>query len=94
MPHLIIAEWKGCGVYDVYLDGRWLLRGRSPFFEAARFLAREGANPSEKLTMGRTAHECDLSSTIGTAAGLMAVEEDNRPPRFRKWRPSPFAGAK
>ena len=53
-------------------------KSRTPFLSAARdLLGRDIADPSEKLTGGRTATEIALSSTVGVAAGLGILERKN-----------------
>jgi hypothetical protein len=88
MMHVTWHETQKPGVFEWEAAG---LKGRSrtPFLAAARALLDSGiADPSEKLTGGRSDHECDLSGELGMVAKL-AVSETGGAPKFvqyRKWR--------
>lgn len=88
----ITVSPAGRGRYHAHLDGRHLCTSDTPFFSAARVLKREGVLPQEPLTM---THEGSvtvcLTSTVGEAAGFRVEETEDRGPRFRPYRPSPFA---
>lgn len=64
---------------------------RRPFCEGARVLLAEGCDPAARFVMRHDGSTADaLRSTVGVAAKLM-VEEGDRVPQFRRWKPSPHA---
>lgn len=91
MNHVI---WTECptqpGSFDWDVAGICAGRSRTQFLSAARVLLELGADPSEKLTGGRTASECALSSTIGKAAKLFVSEpRSGGVPKFVKYSEFP-----
>lgn len=88
----INVSTAGRGHYHAHLDGRHLCTSKTAFFDAARLLKAEGVLPQESLTMTREgSNVVCLTSTVGEAARLTVEENENRGPRFRPYRPSPFA---
>jgi hypothetical protein len=87
--HVIWAECPtGPGSFDWDIAGICAGRSRTPFLAAARVLVELGANPSEKLTGGRTGQEVALSSAVGAAAKLTVKEyAGGGAPWFALWQP-------
>jgi hypothetical protein len=76
------------GYFEARVDGTLLATSRTPLLCAARRLRELGCSPHDKIAMKYIGRDIiALSALIGTAAGLAVSEEDNRPPRFKRWRP-------
>jgi hypothetical protein len=74
-------------------QGKLLCVSRQPFLEAARVLLALGVSPETELIMVAANGTERLKAKIGVAAKL-TVEEGNRPPYFRPWKPIPHATQK
>jgi hypothetical protein len=88
--HTIIVEplTRRPGFFEARLDGTLLTTSRTPLLDAARRLRQLGCSPYDTIEMRYIGSDTvALSALIGTAAGLTVAEEDNRPPRFKRWRP-------
>lgn len=65
-----------------------LARTREPFLDAARALLASGCDPSAMLIMRHGGSDADcLRATIRVAAGLTVGEDQERGPRFKRWKP-------
>jgi hypothetical protein len=92
-PLVIIVDPVGHrGRSRAQLDGRVLVASsRTPFCDAARVLVAEGFDPATRIVMRHAGSATNaLTATMGGAAQL-TVEEGDRVPYFRRWRPSPRA---
>jgi hypothetical protein len=88
-PLLIVVEPVGHrGRFRAGLDGRVLVASsRTPFCDAARALLTEGFDAATLMRHAGSATNA-LTATMGGAA-QSTVEEGDRVPYFRRWRPSP-----
>lgn len=79
-------------LFDGRVDRRILVkRSPTPFCDAARVLLAEDCDPAARLVMRHDGSMADaLRSTVRGAAKLM-VEEGDRVPQLRRWKPSPHA---
>ena len=79
-------------LFDGAVDGRVLVkRSTQPMLDAARVLLAEGSDPATRLVMRHAGSSTDaLTGTVGAAAKL-TIEEGDRLPYLRRWRPSPHA---
>jgi hypothetical protein len=69
-------------------NGRLLAHSRTPFFDAARALLGDGADPAAWLTMMHAGRDdACLRARLGIAAKL-TVEESAHGPVARSWRPA------
>ena len=76
------------GYYTARGDGRLLCRSRQPFLDGARRLLASGYPADTMIVMKRAGSVIEaLRSTVGRAAALTVSEEENRPPRFKRWKP-------
>jgi hypothetical protein len=92
-PLVIIVDPVGHrGRFRAQLDERVLVASsRTPFCDAARVLVAEGFDPATRIAMRHAGSATDaLTATVGGAAQL-TVEEGDRLPHLRRWRPSPHA---
>jgi hypothetical protein len=88
-PHVIVVEPVGRrGRFRAKLDGGVLVTSsRTPFCDAARVLLAEGVDPTARILMRHAGAFADaLTSTVAGAAKL-TIEEGDRVPYFRRWRP-------
>ena len=84
---LIVEPADQPGVFAAKIDGRPICRSRTPFCTSARLLIERGYAPGAILVMRHAGNSTDaLTATIGAAARL-TVEEGDREPRFRLWKP-------
>jgi len=68
---IVVQEHKRRGLFDAYLDGRWLCRSHAPLLSAARVLLAEGIPPENPIMMRHQGSETiSLRSTVGGAAAL------------------------
>jgi hypothetical protein len=89
-PLVIVVEPVGHrGRFQARVDGRVLVASsRTPFCDAARALLAEGVDPAARIEMRHAGSSTNaLASTVGGAAKVK-VEEGDRVPYFRRWRPS------
>jgi hypothetical protein len=79
-------------LFDGRVDGRIIVeRSPTPICEGARVLLAEGCDHAARFNMPHDGSTEDaLRSTVGFAAKLM-VEEGDRVPQVRRWKPSPHA---
>jgi hypothetical protein len=79
-------------LFDGAVNGRVLVkRSTQPMLDAARVLLGEGTAPATRLVMRHAGSPTDaLIGTVGAAANL-TVQEGDRLPHFRQWRPSSYA---
>jgi hypothetical protein len=92
-PLVIVVEPVGHrGRFQARLDGGVLVASsRTPFCDAARALLAEGVDPATRIMMRHAGSATDaLTATVAVAAKL-TVEDGDRVPYFRRWRPSPRA---
>ena len=76
------------GYYTARADGRLLCRSRQPFLDGARELLASGYSADTVIIMKHVGSDVEtVRSTIGGAARLTVSEEENRPPRFKRWKP-------
>ena len=76
------------GYYTARVGGRLLCRSRQPFLDGARRLLASGYPADTVIAMKRVGSVIEaLHSTVGRAAALTVSEEENRPPRFKRWKP-------
>jgi hypothetical protein len=88
-PPVIVVEPVGHrGRFQARLDGRVLVASsRTPFCDTARVLLADGVDPAARIVMRHACSSTDaLTSTVGGAAKL-TVEEGDRVPYFRRWKP-------
>jgi hypothetical protein len=84
---IIVEPADQPGVFAAKIDGRLICQSRTPFCTSARLLIERGYAPGAILVMRHAGNSTDaLTATIGAAARL-TVEEGDREPRFRLWRP-------
>ena len=82
----------GSGRFAGYVCGHPIVRSsRTPFFDAARALIARGSPPAAVMVMAHSNGTQSLRATLAAAAAL-SVEEADRPPQFRKWKPRPTTG--
>jgi hypothetical protein len=62
-----------------------------PLTDAARVLLNEGVALETKLVMRHAAGDHDALTTSVGAAAHLALQEGDRTPVLRPWRPSPHA---
>jgi len=79
-------------LFDGFVDGRLVVsRTTQPLLDACRVLLGEGVDPATRMVLRHAGQDYDaLRSTVGAAARL-TIEEGERPPTFRRWKPSPHA---
>lgn len=77
----------GRGSFYARLGDRQLCKSTTPFFDAARVLASEGADGNEPLTMTHAGSETVCLRSTVQAAARLTVEEGDRGPSFRRYRP-------
>ena len=55
---IVVKEYERQGLFDAYLDGRWLCRSHAPLLSAARARARRspGARHAHRVDRGRAGH--------------------------------------
>jgi hypothetical protein len=89
MHHITVAPIPTRpGYYTARCDGRLLCRSRQPFLDGARELLAAGQSATAVIAMKHGGSRVEaLRSTIGAAAALTVSEEENRPPRFKRWKP-------
>jgi hypothetical protein len=88
-PLVIVVDPVGHrGRFQARFNGRVVVASsRTPFCDAARALLAEGVHPATQIVMRHVGSATDaLTATVGVAAKL-TVEDGDRSPRFRKWRP-------
>lgn len=59
----------GRGRFDAFAADRYLVTSRSPFVDAARALAAQGADPSTPIALHHAGSDEISLSTIGALAG-------------------------
>jgi hypothetical protein len=79
-------------LFDSAVDGRTIItRSTQPLLDGARALIAEGVDPARRIVMRHAGSDVDaLRSTVGAAAKL-TLEEGERLPTLRPWKPSPHA---
>jgi hypothetical protein len=60
---------------------------RTPILALCRSLIAAGADPNAGMTVCRGGNVAVRVHSLGAGAGLTVSEEDNRPPRFKHWKP-------
>ena len=86
----ITVRPRGRGSFAAFQGGRLLAVSTEPFCTAARILLAEGYPPGTIIGMRHQgALDIALRARLGAAAKLTVAEADD-PPRFRRWKPSPF----
>src|SRR5262249_43934076 len=69
---IVVKEYKRRGLFDAYLDGRWLCRSHAPLLSAARVLLAEGIPPETPIMMRHQGSgTISLRSTGGGAAAVV-----------------------
>jgi hypothetical protein len=93
-PDGIHASSNRGQLFDGTVAGREVVtRSTQPLLDGARALLAEGIDPRTRIAMCHAGSDTDaVRSTVGIAAGL-TIEEGERPPIFRPWKPSPHAAA-
>ena len=84
----VTVSTAGAGTLVASIEGREIVRSRTPFFVAARTLFEDGTPPKTILTMRWS--KSDITSmrlTVGAAARL-TVSEDKGGTRITPWRSS------
>lgn len=80
----------GRGRFAALLGDRLLCESKTPFFDAARVLQREGVPGDTILTMSHAGSSTvAMRSTVREAAGLNVVDNDFDGPRFIAYRKPP-----
>lgn len=75
--------------FATFVEGHVLIVSPTPFFDAARALIAMGRDPAARYVMRyRGSDAVVFSSTLGEAAKL-TVEEGERRPVIRKYKPRP-----
>jgi hypothetical protein len=78
--------------FEARIGARLLCITTEPFCEAARILLSEGVNPAAVLTMRHFSSDTvALRGSIARVARLTITDDPQGRPRFREWKPSPFA---
>ncbi|MBR0749101.1 hypothetical protein JQ582_34740 [Bradyrhizobium japonicum] len=80
------------GRFEILLpDGVTLPASRTPLLAAARYLLREGADPSAAVEMRHASRPDTIAAygRVGALAKLDVREDQTSGPRFCKWRPPP-----
>ena len=79
-------------LFDGRVDSRIIVkRSSTPFCDGARVLLAEACDPAARLVMRNDGSTVDaLIAKVGVAAKL-TVEEGDRVPQVRRWKPSPHA---
>jgi hypothetical protein len=79
-------------LFDAAVDGRCIVtRSVQPLLDGARVLLAHGIAPERQIALQHAGSDHDaLCSTVGAAARL-TVQEGERAPTFRLWKPSPRA---
>jgi hypothetical protein len=73
---IVVKEYKRQGLFDAYLDGRWLCRSHAPLLSAARVLLAEGIPPETPIMMRHEGSETvSLRSTVGGAAAGCRIQQ-------------------
>lgn len=87
---VITISPAGRGRFRASLGSRHLCTSPTPFLSAARVLLREGVDPATPLQQTREGSDTvDLCGTVGAAAGLTVVENEDIGPVFRLYRALP-----
>jgi hypothetical protein len=87
---LVIVSPNGSpGHFDAMCGNEMLvLSSRQPFLDAARVLESRGADTNGWLIGRHAGSDVDaVRGKVGVLARLTVSEEDNRPPRFKRWKP-------
>jgi hypothetical protein len=80
----------GRGRFSATLDGRVLAESRTPLFDAARTLSREGVHPETVLTMRHNSSLIiSMVTTVGKASRFSVIERDDRGLTFENYHPRP-----
>ncbi|WP_157934167.1 hypothetical protein [Microvirga ossetica] len=78
----------GRGRFSASIDGRVICESRTPLFDAARILYREGIPPETVIAMSHEGSQVvSMVSTVGKAAKLTVIERDDRGLTFETYRP-------
>jgi hypothetical protein len=79
-------------LFDGTVDGREVVtRSVQPLLDGARALLADGVDAATRIALRHAGSvTAALRATVGAAAGL-TIEEGERPPIFRRWKPSPHA---
>jgi hypothetical protein len=76
------------GVFDAYVDGRWVCRSPEPLLHSARVLLRRGTDPAARIGMVHAAKPdlIALSAEIDAAARWTVKETPKVGPGFVPWK--------
>ena len=83
------------GLYEAWLEGRVISRGRTPFLTACRALIREGHDPSTRVAMWMTGSKApSFVGVLGSYAKWHATDGDRTGTRLVPYVANPFALAR
>jgi len=87
---IITISPAGRGRFRASLGTCHLCTSDTPFLSAARALLRDGVDPATPLAMTREGNDTvDIRSTVGAAARLTVLENEQTGPIFRPHRALP-----